>query len=318
MPANNVNCPRCQRVLELPSDFQGRDVRCPQCQNVFTVNAATEITAALPPALPTHSAGVQAGSPAASPWDLENASGQELSVQDRFSWFRRYQPGGGLATAVKAAFVLILLTEMTLLGSNYLQYELSQQLLKNVPVPQAELESNDARQLGLGIAHFVIFIVTAIVFVCWFYRVHANLQPLGASGLQYTPGWAAGSWFVPILNLFRPVQIAQEIWRNSDPDAIDSGRVRLEPSPSSTLIGFWWAAWLVCNVISNIAIRMPVNSPSTLESATMMQMVSGATSLIAASLALLVIWNIDARQTARADAIQAAINRGQLDEDRLA
>ncbi|MBM3996772.1 MAG: DUF4328 domain-containing protein [Planctomycetes bacterium] len=32
-------------------------------------------------------------------------------------------------------------------------------------------------------------------------------------GLTYTSGWAVRCWFVPILNFYRPVQIAQEIWR---------------------------------------------------------------------------------------------------------
>ena len=34
-------------------------------------------------------------------------------------------------------------------------------------------------------------------------------------------GWAIGPWFVPILNLFRPWQIAVETWEGSDPDMRD-------------------------------------------------------------------------------------------------
>jgi hypothetical protein len=309
MPTNNVTCPRCRRVLEMPADSQGREVRCPECLNVFLVETTTAITSQ--PATPTS---VRVGD--LSPYRDESDSGpfDDLNVDNRFASFNLYRAGGGLATAAKVFFVLILLADMAFLGTNYLQYELSLRLLANVPVPDAELNSNNDRQMALGVANFIIFIVTAIVFVVWFYRVHANLVPLGARNLTYTPGWAAGSWFVPILNLYRPVQIAQEIWRNSDPDAVDSGRIREEAASNSVLIGFWWASWIVCNVLSNIALRMPVNSPITLQSATQMQMVSGATSMIAASLALIVIWNIDARQTARADAIHAAINRGSYSE----
>jgi hypothetical protein len=289
----------------MPADSQGREALCPQCQHVFVVEPASAITSQ--PAMPVL---IRAGESPPYRNDSDAGPFDDLNVDNRFASFHRYRAGGGLATTAKAFFVLILLSEMALLGSNYLQYELSVRLLANVPVADAELNSNDQRQMALGIAHFVIFIASAIVFVVWFYRVHANLEPLGAHGLKYTPGWAAGSFFVPILNLFRPVQIAQEIWRNSDPDAVESGRVHMEASPNSVLIGFWWAAWIVCNLLSNVALRMPVNSPVTLQSATQMQMVSGAASMVAASLALIMIWNIDARQTARADAIQAALNRG--------
>ena len=35
-------------------------------------------------------------------------------------------------------------------------------------------------------------------------------------GLRYGNGWAIGAWFVPILSLVRPKQMANEIWRGSE------------------------------------------------------------------------------------------------------
>src|SRR5262245_28264916 len=115
---NTVTCPRCQRVLEMPADSEGREARCPQCQNVFFVEATTAITSQ--PATPVS---VRAGDAPSYREDAEAGPFDHLNVDNRFASFRLYRAGGGLATTVKVFFVLILLTEMALLGSNYLQYE---------------------------------------------------------------------------------------------------------------------------------------------------------------------------------------------------
>jgi hypothetical protein len=218
---------------------------------------------------------------------------------------RRFVPSAGLGLAVKIFLSLSILLEAVMLASDYQQYQLALRMIAGANVADAELESNDARQMALGLIHFLLFIAGAIIFVIWFYRVHANLEPLGARHLIYTSGWAAGSWFVPILNLFRPVQIAQEIWRNSDPEAIGPGDRYRDTSGNSTLIGFWWAMWIFTNILSNISVRMAwaVNSPESLRSATVMSMVDAAVTIPAALLAIAVVSAIDSRQMARAEAL---------------
>lgn len=53
--------------------------------------------------------------------------------------------------------------------------------------------------LGWAITFFV-----SVVFVSmWIYRAHANLFAAGYQGLEYTPGWSVGWFFVPIASLFR-------------------------------------------------------------------------------------------------------------------
>jgi hypothetical protein len=256
-----------------------------------------------PKALPSASE-VQPGMPPASARARTTAYADD--TPDSVALGSEFRPGGGLALAVKTLLGLNLLLSAALLGSEYLQYNLATRLVARAAVPDAEIESNDARQMAIGIAHFLVFVVSAIVFVVWFYRAHANLAALGARELTYTSGWAAGCWFVPILNLFRPVQIAQEIWRNSDPDAVRGKYIHVETSASSGLIGLWWAASITSNIISNISMRMSwaVTSPESLQSATAAGMAAEVASIIAALLTLAVVSTIDARQTARAEALR--------------
>ncbi|MEO5838213.1 MAG: DUF4328 domain-containing protein [Acidimicrobiales bacterium] len=68
----------------------------------------------------------------------------------------------------------------------------------------------------LGIASYV---VTGIVFVIWFQRCYKNSQALGTANLRFSSGWAAGAWFVPFLHFVRPKQIADAIWKSTDPAA---------------------------------------------------------------------------------------------------
>jgi hypothetical protein len=61
-------------------------------------------------------------------------------------------------------------------------------------------------------------------------------------GLKYSPGWAVGSFFVPILNIFRPYQIAQEIWKASDPEA---STVSWKQSKPGIVVILWWLSALI-------------------------------------------------------------------------
>jgi len=78
-----------------------------------------------------------------------------------------------------------------------------------------EATSNELRSLVIGIVFMIVKILTAIFFIMWFRRAYYNLTQIPNSKVNYTEGWAAGAWFVPILNLFRPVEIMNEIWRET-------------------------------------------------------------------------------------------------------
>jgi hypothetical protein len=72
-----------------------------------------------------------------------------------------------------------------------------------------------------------------IVVPMWAYRCQRNLPGLGASGLRYSPAWAAGAWFIPLGNLVVCYNVVREIWLASAPNG------RGEP-----LVWLWWAYWL--------------------------------------------------------------------------
>jgi hypothetical protein len=303
--AESVSCPYCRKWLEAPDDYQGKELRCPECQKVFVGGAQSSITAEAPrpSAVDERPTDVQAGLPA-WPGHREHDDAADLYPLGRASSLHAFRPAGGLATATMALLGVSLLIGVCLLGSNFLQYQLAERVVAGVRVPEHELQSSASLQGILGGVNFVVFVVTAIVFICWFNRAHSNLEPLGARGLAYTSGWAAGCWFVPVLNLFRPIQIAQEIWRHSDPVEIAN------PPGNSALLGTWWAAWIASNVAGQISLRlnMAVNTPQSLKEATTVSIVTEVIVILAAMFAIAVVRTIDARQTARAEALSSEAN----------
>ncbi|MGA0603207.1 DUF4328 domain-containing protein [Caulobacter sp. KR2-114] len=129
---------------------------------------------------------------------------------------------------------------------------------------------SDARRLGPGLAatlqsdaHLADTVVQAsgaigllsliacyVIAGMWIYRAARNVRALGARGLDVTPGWAVGSYAVPIMNWFRPLVAMSEIWRASRwPD-----RWRSQSMPP--MMGFWWAGWLATGVLGNIVYAM--------------------------------------------------------------
>lgn len=105
----------------------------------------------------------------------------------------------------------------------------------------------DLAENVLLLALAVVFGVVTIVWFMWIYRTYRNLPALGAAGLRYSPGWAVGYYFIPILNLFRPYQVMQETWKASDVryDAETNWQSLSVPA----LLGWWWAVHLVSTVV---------------------------------------------------------------------
>jgi Domain of unknown function (DUF4328)/Protein of unknown function (DUF2510) len=90
--------------------------------------------------------------------------------------------------------------------------------------------------------------ITAILFVTWFYRAYRNLVRVGISDLRFGPGWAVGGWFIPIFNLVRQKQIANDIWKASS-SAETHGLARWREMPLWGVLNWWWGIWIAAGVL---------------------------------------------------------------------
>ena len=89
------------------------------------------------------------------------------------------------------------------------------------------------------VVYAIVLLATAILVLSWIYRANYNARQLGASDMEFTPGWAVGWYFVPIAWFWKPYQALKEVWRASanPSDWRNEG--------GSRLLVWWWALWLL-------------------------------------------------------------------------
>lgn len=137
--------------------------------------------------------------------------------------------------------------------SSLLQYRLLDKVNKGHYVDENTLLFNDLREGLLGIALLIVYLISVVTFIRWFRRAYYNLNNRVLNPM-YAEGWGAGAWFVPILNLFRPYQIMKEI--DSKTGLLIEKRRQKPIASNNTLIGFWWALWIINGVFGRYILKL--------------------------------------------------------------
>lgn len=138
---------------------------------------------------------------------------------------------------------------------------------------------------------FLLLLVTGILFICWLHQV-ARSDRVPGRALRRGAGWAIGSWFVPVGNLWLPVQTVNDVRRagRAGSGAGDSG---------GSLVGWWWAAWIASTTLWNVSAFV---DPTTDDDVTWDALaayyatwgLAGAADVVAAVLAVLVVRHVTA------------------------
>jgi hypothetical protein len=144
----------------------------------------------------------------------------------------------------------------------------------------------------------------------WAQRAYRNLPALGARGLRYSPRWAAGSWFVPILNFFLPCLVVGEAWRASDPAERENTRESRALQPFPGLVLAWWLLFIVSGLVSN-GVGRAVNAAHGLSQTVVVDWMlvgSNLLDILAAVLAIVVIRTLNSRQETRWQSLQGSFS----------
>jgi hypothetical protein len=99
-----------------------------------------------------------------------------------------------------------------------------------------------------GVVASLCCVATYVALAVWCGRMYRNLFTFSSGDLRFTPGWGVGAWFVPFLNLVRPKQIVDDIWRATDPEVGPSRSWR--GAPVSKGVHVWWALLLITIVFA--------------------------------------------------------------------
>lgn len=85
-------------------------------------------------------------------------------------------------------------------------------IMSGGPFDEATADTIDATQALIAIVRLLLQIASVVTFLWWFHRAYKNLHVAGVPNLRFSPSWAIGGFFVPILNLYRPYHIMKEVW----------------------------------------------------------------------------------------------------------
>ena len=122
-------------------------------------------------------------------------------------------------------------------------------------VTVAELDAFDQRTLIIGVIGLAASLTFMGLLIALTSQLYKNLPTLSTFPRRFTEGWAIGAWFVPFLNLVRPKQIIDDIWRGTctDQQASWSG-----PRPSvPALLHVWWGVTIASALCSRAAVASP-------------------------------------------------------------
>jgi hypothetical protein len=136
-------------------------------------------------------------------------------------------------------------------------------------------------------------ILTYIVGGLWIYRAARNIRAAGARGLENTPGWTVGWYFVPFMSLFKPFGAMVEIWNGS----LSPEQWKTLPVPG--LLRWWWGLWLATNAFgwSASVIAKSAKTIPSLISLTQFQMFDSAMDIASTIMFLMVVLQVTRMQT---------------------
>ncbi|WP_369779360.1 DUF4328 domain-containing protein [Streptomyces sp. R33] len=206
----------------------------------------------------------------------------------------------GLAVALTALLSVAAAVNLFSAGISGYVFSLMHRLIADPSsVGDSTLERGDVLAGVVGVLQFVMLLATAVVFVIWFHRVRVNGEIFRPDGFSQTRGWAIGSWFIPVGNLFLPFRIAKQIWVASTQFAPDGSHRPVSTAP----LNAWWGLWVGSLVFDRAFSRMyeRAETPEALRAASAMGIVTDLFTVGAAVLAIVFVRRLTALQTTKAE-----------------
>jgi Domain of unknown function (DUF4328)/Protein of unknown function (DUF2510) len=220
-----------------------------------------------------------------------------------------YRPLVPPARILFILFAVTLVLAVVALLSGWVELSLLGRIVKDpASVSTAEADASDQRQALIGLLQLLLFLGTVVTFLVWFRRAYRNLPALGADSLRFSSGWAVGAWFVPFLNLVRPKQLADDIWRASDPALPPYPGTAWKQQRVPSLLHWWWALFIASNLLGWAAFRLgqAATTPQELQTSSAVTLAGDVLDLPLTILAFWVVAQVTRRQEARTAQLAAS------------
>lgn len=181
----------------------------------------------------------------------------ELVAGRGYAWSPQAKPLTGLHGWLRGALIAYVVTDLISAVHNSALLWIYASLESGVEFSDLQLKTFDALSGYAGMISSWLFlasyVLAALMFCRFLFRAIRNLDLANARGDRMPASWAVIHNFIPFMNLWKPLQAMRQIWRGSlDPDLN-----RVDPPAS---MGWWWACWLVSNVIASVSFQISLRS----------------------------------------------------------
>lgn len=104
----------------------------------------------------------------------------------------------------------------------------------------------------LIVLYVLVFVPLGIMFLVWMYKSFSNLKQLNVDvdRLNYSPGWAVGSFFVPVMDCIWPYYAVKEMWFASEVGRAQYTPESFESESLPWRIRTWWACFILSALLS--------------------------------------------------------------------
>jgi hypothetical protein len=120
----------------------------------------------------------------------------------------------------------------------------------------------------------------ATALLTWVWRARVNAEQLNPAEHRLSRGWSIGGWFCPVVNLWFPRHIIDDIWRTSRPGG--QGREQ------SGLVRAWWYT-ILANALLSVVAGFETTGPLTVETLETVAVYSTVSTVIVGVAAVLLV-----------------------------
>ncbi|HAH36789.1 MAG TPA: hypothetical protein DCL81_09790 [Algoriphagus sp.] len=166
---------------------------------------------------------------------------------------KKFRSNASRADWAKRVSLLYIFFSVIGIGFNVFKLNFLFKIKRGEDFYQMDAELIDHFDQLFGITLIGLYIAFMILFIMWYRRAYFNLHQK-FNYLQLSEGWAAGAWFVPILNLFRPYVIMKEMIEESGNYLKKTGVI--VPTQANKIIAPWWTFFLLAMILGRILWKM--------------------------------------------------------------
>lgn len=130
-------------------------------------------------------------------------------------------------------------------------------------VTQQQLEDTNNLQSQVRTFRTFIYLATVMVFLQWFYISYENIEAFKPYKPRFGVNWTWLGFIIPILNMWRPVQVAREIWNASAPDVDIKNDRNWQYNDAHIIVTIWWPAFILGSRFLHQYIRSTFDEANT-------------------------------------------------------